>query len=161
MSHAMKRIVIAALVVITASILLAGCTNKAKIGYIDASRVVAESPQIQTLNKKFEEEYKPLNDQMAELAQKQDSMSKEDYTKEVQQLQRKASGVQQKYNAQRQDLLNKVLAQISKEKSLSAVTIKSSEAVDTEGTADNAVSVDGVAVQGGTDITDEVIQKLQ
>ncbi|WP_196591354.1 OmpH family outer membrane protein [Pectinatus frisingensis] len=161
MKHRMKMIFLAGAVIMVAAVLLAGCSNKAKIGYVDISRVAAESPQVQSLNQNFEKEYKPLADQMETLAKQQDSMSKEDYTKEVQQLQRKAYGIQQKYNAQRQDLVNKVLARISKEKGLSAVTTKASFAVDPEVPVENSVSVDGVVVDGGTDITDEVIQKLQ
>lgn len=157
----MRYILISSLLVIAMSVLLTGCSNKAKIGYIDIDRVATESPQLKTLNDAFEKEYKPYNDQMEDLAKKQDSMSKDDYTKAAQDLQRKASGVQQKYNAQRKAIVDKVMEQISKEKDLSAVTVKSSVGIDPTAPDDNAANIDGVVVQGGIDITDEVIQKLQ
>lgn len=161
MNQKMKYILMISLLIVGISVLLGGCSNKAKIGYIDISRVATESPQLKVLNDNFEKEYKPFTEQMEDLSKKQDSMSKEDYTKAVQDLQRKVYGVQQKYNAQRQALIDKILEQISKEKGLSAVTIKSSAGIDPTAPEENAASVDGVVVQGGIDVTDEVIQKLQ
>lgn len=156
-----RYVLLVSLLVIVMSVILTGCSNKANIGYVDLNRVATESPQLKTLNDSFEKEYAPFAGQMEDLAKKKDSMSQDDYTKAAQDLQRKVYSVQQKYNAQRKSIMDKVLEQISKEKNLSAVTVKAVENMDPTAPEDNSVNIDGVVVQGGTDITDEVIQKLQ
>ena len=161
MSQKVRRILLIVFITIAACFLLTGCSNKAKIGYIDIALVSTQSPQIKKINTDFENEYKKVNEQMEELVKKQGSMKPEDYTKEVQQIQRKAYGVQQKYNAKRRTVIDNVLAQISKEKGLSAVTIKSSVGLDPQGSKEDTARVDGVVVNGGIDITEEVIKKLQ
>ncbi|WP_196593086.1 OmpH family outer membrane protein [Pectinatus sottacetonis] len=160
MNQKMRKVLIIVAVTIAACFVLTGCSNNAKIGYVDLERVSNESPQIKNINKNFENEYKTVSKQMEDLMQKQGSMPKDEYTKEVGSLRRKAYGIQQKYTVQRQNLMNKVLAEIVKEKGLSAVTVKSSVGLDPEDASGNAATVDGVVVQGGIDITDEVIQKL-
>lgn len=160
MSHK-KNVLFIALMVAAMSIFLTGCSNKANIGYVDLNRVIAESPQLKTINDNFEKEYKPYTVQMEDIAQKKGTMSDDDYKKAVQDLQRKVNGVQQKYTAQRKALMDKALGEISKEKSLSAVTAKSDVDVNPEAPEEAAVNTDGTVVQGGIDITDEVIKKLQ
>ncbi|MFA6849826.1 MAG: OmpH family outer membrane protein, partial [Selenomonadaceae bacterium] len=82
-----------------------------------------------------------------QLAKDQTSMSKEDLKKEQTKAQAKIQGLQQRYSSELKTKVDAAVADIVKAKELDVV-------LDNEG-ADKSV------VQGGIDITDEVIQKLQ
>ena len=73
--------------------------------------------------------------------------SEEDMQKLQQQLQMKAVGVQQQYSTQMKAKLDAALDDVVKAKKLDTVV--------------NSNGKDGVVISGGTDITDDVIQKLQ
>ena len=73
--------------------------------------------------------------------------SEEEMQKLQQQLQMKAAGVQQQYSTQIKSKVDAALDDVVKAKKLDTVV--------------NSNGKDGVVVSGGTDITDEVIQKLQ
>lgn len=158
--YRMKRIFVASLLTIVACVLLAGCSNKANIGYIDLSKI-AECPQVKAINTEFEKEYAPLVGQMNELAQKQGSMAPEAYQKAVQDLQRKAMGIREKYASKRQSLIMNAVAEIAKEKNLSVVTVKSVAGINLQAPPQQSLVIEGTAVEGGTDITEDVVKKLQ
>lgn len=126
----------------------AGC-GKVNIGYVDESRIQSEAPQITS---SIEEMRGKLTEVQQEADQKlkeaQDAGSPdEDLQKLQQQYQMKAAGIQQQYGAQMKAKLDAALDDVVKAKKLDTII--------------NSTGKDGVVVSGGTDITDEVIQKLQ
>ncbi len=150
-----KFMLAAALIAVT-SIVMAGCSSETKLGYVDAERVMNEAPQMKTFKDDFDAKYKELDAKAEELNQKKDSMSADDLKKAQTDLQRQASGAKLQYQSKVTNAMDKALAEISKEKDLSAVVPK-------DRPVSNGLTVQKypLVVEGGIDITDDVIQKLQ
>ena len=83
-------------------------------------------------------------------------MSEEDFKKAQADIQRQYQGLGMQYQSQLKNTMDKVLAEVSTEKELSAVVPKTL-------VRSNGMQIEkkDFVVQGGIDITDEVIQKLQ
>ncbi len=130
-----------------ATLLMSGC-GQTRIGYVDSERLMKESPQIQSLvdegNQKMEEEGKKID---ADLSEKKGQLSDEDYAKEEAKARQRMAGLQQSYMVQIQQKVNAALDPIAKEKKLDAIVTNQTQ--------------EKVAVEGGIDVTDEAIQKLQ
>lgn len=130
-----------------ATLLMSGC-GKTQIGYIDGDRIMKEAPQIQSL---LEEGNQKIADAQQEaekdLQEKQGTMSEEDFKKAQQDAQRKIAGINQSYSIQLKQKLDTALADVAKEKKLDAI-------VDNQ-------QMQKTVVEGGIDVTDEAIQKLQ
>lgn len=143
-----KRLAAVIMSVLCMAALLAGC-GKVNVGYIDESRIQSEAPQIKSsmeeMQGKLQEVQQDAEKQLQD-AQASGS-SDEDLQKLQQQLQMKAAGVQQQYSTQMKAKLDAALDDVVKAKKLDTVI--------------NSNGKDGVVVSGGTDITDDVIQKLQ
>ena len=137
---------IAAVGLLAMTLMFAGC-GKAQIGYVDGNKVMTDAPQIKAVieegNKKIEEEEAAAE---AELA-KNPNMTEEEVNKARLETQRKLSGIGQAYSTQLRQKLDVAMNQVCKEKKLDVV-VDSSEGQK-------------VVVQGGIDVTNEVIQKLQ
>ena len=133
---------------LTVMMLASGC-GKAKLGYVDQSRLQKESPQIEAVMKEWDGKMADLQKEAADsLSQdKLKSMSEDDAKKAQQQMQMKAMALNQQYQSQLKAKVDAAIEDIAKTKKLDAV-------VDSEESAKLVVS-------GGVDITDEVIQKLQ
>ncbi len=150
------KLVLVAVIISLFSIFMSGCGSETKLGYVDEERVTTEAPQIKAISDDLENKGKDLQAKMDELDSKKSSMSEEDYNKEKTKLQNQARGLQlQAYNKYK-SALEKALDEISKEKDLSAVVRKST-------VVQNGMQPQkkDIVVQGGIDLTDEVIQKLQ
>lgn len=143
-----KRIIAVIMSVLCMAALLAGC-GKVNVGYIDQSRIQNEAPQIKSsieeMQGKLQETQDDANKQLQEA--QANGASEEDMQKLQQQLQMKAVGVQQQYSTQMKAKLDAALDDVVKAKKLDTVV--------------NSNGKDGVVISGGTDITDDVIQKLQ
>ena len=143
-----KRIAAIIMSVLCMAALLAGC-GKVNVGYIDQSRIQNEAPQIKSsveeMQSKLQEAQDDANKQLQEA--QANGTSEEDMQKLQQQLQRKAVGVQQQYSTQMKAKLDAALDDVVKAKKLDTVVSSNGK--------------DGVVISGGTDITDDVIQKLQ
>jgi outer membrane protein len=130
-----------------ATLLMSGC-GQTRIGYVDSERLMKESPQIQSLvdegNQKMEEEGKKID---ADLSEKKGQLSDEDFAKEEAKARQRMAGLQQSYMVQIQQKVNAALDPIAKEKKLDAIVTNQTQ--------------EKVAVEGGIDVTDEAIQKLQ
>ena len=126
---------------------MSGC-GKAKIGYIDGDRIMKEAPQIQSLveegNAKIQQ---AQEDAEKDLAEKKGTMSDEDFQKAQADARRKVAGLNQSYSVQLKQKLDAALADIAKEKKLDAVV-------------DNQAQ-QKVVIEGGIDVTDDAINKLQ
>ena len=135
------------LIGVAAMLVMRGC-GKAKIGYIDGDRIMKEAPQIQSLveegNAKIQQ---AQEDAEKDLAEKKGTMSDEDFQKAQADARRKVAGLNQSYSVQLKQKLDAALADIAKEKKLDAVV-------------DNQAQ-QKVVIEGGIDVTDDAINKLQ
>ena len=135
------------LIGVAAMLVMSGC-GKAKIGYIDGDRIMQEAPQIQSLveegNAKIQQ---AQEDAEKDLAEKKGTMSDEDFQKAQADARRKVAGLNQSYSVQLKQKLDAALADIAKEKKLDAVV-------------DNQAQ-QKVVIEGGIDVTDDAINKLQ
>lgn len=135
------------LIGVAAMLVMSGC-GKAKIGYIDGDRIMKEAPQIQSLveegNAKIQQ---AQEDAEKNLAEKKGTMSDEDFQKAQADARRKVAGLNQSYSVQLKQKLDAALADIAKEKKLDAVV-------------DNQAQ-QKVVIEGGIDVTDDAINKLQ
>ena len=132
---------------VAAMFVMSGC-GKAKIGYIDGDRIMKEAPQIQSLveegNAKIQQ---AQEDAEKDLAEKKGTMSGEDYQKAQADARRKVAGLNQSYSVQLKQKLDAALADVAKEKKLDVVV-------------DNQAQ-QKVVIEGGIDVTDDAINKLQ
>ena len=139
MKGAKKKLTALILTVLTAGI-LAGCGSADKVGVVDTQRVQKEAPQAKQYVEKHEQKIQELNQK---LAQEEGTMSEEDFQKEQQKLKQEldiySAGLQRQFKAN----LDQKLAEIAKDKEVGII-------VDKE-----------YVPNGGIDVTDEVIAKLQ
>ena len=138
------------------SVFMAGCGNDTKLGYLDAERVMNEAPQIKTIRDNIDTKNKEIEAKEQDLYNKKASMSDEDFKKEQMNIQRQYQGLDMQYKSQIKNTMDKVLAEVSTEKELSAVVPKT--LVRSNGMQ---IQKQEFVIQGGIDITDEVIQELQ
>lgn len=130
-----------------AMLVMSGC-GKTQIGYIDGDRIMKEAPQITSLVEEGNQKITEAQDQATkDLNEKKGTMSDEDFQKAQQDAQRKIAGINQSYSIQLKQKLDQALADVAKEKKLDAI-------VDNQ-------QMQKVVVEGGIDVTDEAIQKLQ
>lgn len=143
-----KRAAAIVLSVLCAAAFTTGC-GKVNIGYVDQNRIQTEAPQIKTsldeMQTKLTEVQTEANTKLQEAAA--GGASEEDMMKLQQEMQMKAAGIQQQYSVQMKAKVDAAMDDIVKTKELDTIL--------------NSNGKDGVVVSGGTDITDEVIQKLQ
>ncbi len=144
----LKKKALAAMLAAVAIMTLASGCGKAKIGYLDGERVMKEAPQISAIvdegNSKLSDSRKEIE---AELAKDKTTMSESDYQKAQAEAQSKLMATQQQYSTQMKQKVDTAVEAVVKAKGLDVVL-------------DNEQSGKTV-IQGGQDITDEVIQKLQ
>lgn len=139
------------------AMLVSGCSDT-KLGYIDTERVMKESPQLQQTAKAAEDAYAQKAQEITEKLEKgKSSMSDEDYQKAVLQGRSELAVVQAPYSAQMKTLVDTAMADIAKTKDLSAIVEKDHITSNQFGQAQKAE----IVIQGGIDVTDELIKKLQ
>jgi outer membrane protein len=139
------------------ALMVSGCSDT-RIGYIDAERVMKESPQIQQIVTTAEASYNEKNKEvMDKLDKDKAAMSDEEYQKAAMQARTELSAVQSQYSAQLKTLVDSAMADIAKEKKLSAIVEKDHIDNNPLGQAQKSEFV----IQGGVDVTDDLIQKLQ
>jgi outer membrane protein len=128
------------LMVVMMSVMVSGCFNAQKTGVVDVQRVMKDSAKVQQFQEQLNTSGKDLTQK---LEQEKGTLSAEQFQKRQQEVY--ADFVKQKQDLENQmdTLINQALADIAKEKGLSVVLYKNNVA------------------QGGIDVTDDVIQKLQ
>lgn len=139
MSRSWKRLAAMAALALSAGV-LAGCGGADNVGVVDMQRVQKEAPLVQQYKTKTEEKQKSVEQ---ELQSAKGSVSDEEYQKKQQQAQQElnifAASMQRQFMS---DIQSK-LAEVAKTKNVGIVVIK-----------------DAVP-NGGIDVTDELIAKLQ
>ena len=129
-----------------AAALVGGC-GQAKIGYIDAERVIKEAPQIKALDEEGSQKYQEAVQEAEQKMAANPNMSQEEAQKAQMDAQRKLQGINQSYALQMRQKLDVALGEISRDEKLDAVV--------------QNVPEQPVAVSGCIDITDKTIEKLQ
>lgn len=131
------------LVMFAATVFISGCTafgGQNNIGILDVNRVMNESPKVKQFQDQLNAKGKELSDQ---LEKDKPGLSSEEFQKRQEAAYNDFVKTKQDLEGQIDASIKQTLEQISKEKKLGVVLYKS-----------------GVA-QGGTDITDDVIKRMQ
>lgn len=125
---------------------ISGC-GQARIGYIDGEKVMEEAPQIKTMLTEADQKIAEAQKELEEGIKAGETMPAEEAEQKQQEAQRKLMSLNQQYSAQLKHKLDTALSQIAAEKKLDVVV--------------ESMTVQKSVVQGGIDVTDEVIRKLQ
>lgn len=143
-----KRLLVIGMSVLCVAGFTAGC-GKVNVGYVDQNRIQEEAPQVKSsieeMHTKMDEFQNDAKQQLSTAIQ--GGASEEEMQQLQQQLQMKSASIQQQYSVQIKAKVDAAMDDIVKEKKLD--TVLSSDGKD------------GVVIMGGTDITEDVIQKLQ
>lgn len=136
-----KKQILLFLVVFVAVIFISGCSsNTQNVGVLDVNKVMSDSPKIKQFQDQLNTKGKELSDQ---LEKDKASLSAEEFQKRQETAYGEFLKTKQELEGQIDSSIKQVLDQVAQEKKMGVILYKN-----------------GVA-QGGTDITDEVIQKLQ
>ena len=139
MKKVWKRLgIVAAMLALTG--MLAGCGGKDNVGVVDMSRVQKEAPLVQQYKQKTEDKQKSIE---KELQDAQQNMSAEDFQKKQQQAQQELNIFGASMQRQFMSDIQSKLGDIAKDKNVGIIVVK--EAVPS----------------GGSDVTDDLIAKLQ
>jgi len=128
------------LILVFMAALLGGCSTSANIGVVDVNKVMTDSPKVKQFQDQLNAKGKELSDQ---LEKEKATLSPADFQKRQETIYGDFMKIKQDMESQVDASIKETLESISKDKKLGVILYKN-----------------GVA-QGGTDITDEVIKKLQ
>ncbi|WP_199883826.1 OmpH family outer membrane protein [Anaerosinus massiliensis] len=133
--------VLAMLMLAVLAVMMTGCFNNTdKTGVVDVQKVMQDSPKVKQFQDQLNESGKQLTEK---LEQEKANLSAEDFQKRQQDTYAEFVKQKQDLEGQVDTLMNQALTDVAKEKGLSVVLYKNNVA------------------QGGVDITDDVIKKLQ
>ena len=133
------------MITIVAAMLVSGC-GEVSIGYIDSEKLM-DAPQIKTIREEGETKLQEAEMKMIEdITAKQDAPDEEKQQVQME-AQRKLMGIQQAYSSQIKQKLDAALADIVKARKIDIVLDSSED--------------QKVIYEGGIDLTDEVLKKLQ
>ena len=128
-----------------AAMLMSGC-GEVNMGYIDSEKLM-DAPQIKTIREEGETKLQEAETQMIEEINSKQDAPDEEKQKVQMEAQRKLMGIQQAYSSQIKQKVDAALADIVKAKNIDVVLDSSED--------------QKVVFEGGIDLTDEVLQKLQ
>jgi Outer membrane protein len=138
-----NRLIVLLVVVFALSILVSGCSSFGggqAIGVLDVNRVMSETPKVKDFQDQLNAKGKQLSDQ---LEKDKPTISAEEYQKRQEAAYSEFVKTKQDLEGQIDATIKQTLEQVAKDKKLSVILYKN-----------------GVA-QGGTDVTDEVIKRMQ
>ncbi len=130
----------AALMTVTCAGMLAGCGSEDKVGVVDMSRVQKEAPLVQQYKEKTEAKQKEV---MKELQDAKGTMSDEDFAKKQQQADQELNIFGASMQRQFMTDVQSKAGEIAKDKKIGIIMMKDA------------------APNGGIDVTDDIIAKLQ
>lgn len=122
------------------TVLLSGCGTTQNVGVLDVNKVMTDSPKVKEFQEQLNVKGKELGDQ---LEKDKASLKPEEFQKRQEDAYGQFMKLKQDMEGQIDAAIKQTLDQVAKDKKMGIVLYKN-----------------GVA-QGGTDITDEVIQKMQ
>ena len=135
-----KKLVLVMAIIMGFSLLAAGCSGKtATVGVVDMEKVMKESPKVKTLQEQLTTKGKAIQD---ELDNDQKTLSKEDFDKKQQAKYGEFMQLRQDLESQVEASMKQSMEEVAIEKNLGAILFKQ-----------------GVA-QGGVDVTDDVLKKM-
>lgn len=134
-----RKLVVLFLLVFTAA-LMGGCSSSANVGVIDVNKVMTDSPKVKQFQDQLNVKGKELSDQ---LEKDKATLSPADFQKKQETLYADFMKMKQEMETQIDGSIKETLDGIAKDKKLGVILYKN-----------------GVA-QGGMDVTDDVIKKLQ
>ena len=136
---------LAAVALVVSSLIISGC-GEGQIGAVDVNKVMTEAPRVKKL---MEEAQTKVTEEQTKLEQANagKEMTEEEALKVQMDFQRKLDSINQAYAAQIKSRMDVVIEEISREKNLDVVINNSSE--------------QKILFQGGIDVTQDVINKMQ
>ena len=136
---------LAAVALVASSLIISGC-GQGQIGAVDVSQVMTEAPRVKKL---MEEAQTKITEEQNKLEQANagKELTDEEALKVQMDFQRKLDSINQAYAAQIKSRMDVVIEEISREKNLDVVINNSSE--------------QKILFQGGIDVTQDVINKMQ
>ena len=140
-----KKIMTVALLIV--SLFMTGCGSQVNIGYVDGAKIIEEAPQIKAILEESEKKIEEIQNEATAKMDENPDWTDEEKNAAMAELQRKIMGINQAYSTQLKYKFDEAIAGIAAEKKLDVV-VDSSESQP-------------VILQGGIDLTDEVIKKLQ
>lgn len=135
-----KRLLVFAVFAVTMTFLLAGCGSNQAVGILDVNKVMNEAPKVKGYQEQLNVKGKELSDT---IEKDKASISAEEFQKRQEAAYGEFLKTKQDLEGQIDSSIKQALDQVVKEKKLNVVLYKNSVA------------------QGGTDITDDVIKKMQ
>lgn len=136
------RFLVLAVFLIAAATLLGGCSGSGQtaVGVLDVNKVMSDSPKVKQFQDQLNVRGKELSDQ---LEKDKASISAEEYQKRQEAAYAEFLKTKQDLEGQIDSTIKQALEQVAQEKKMGVVLYKN-----------------GVA-QGGTDITEDVLKKMQ
>lgn len=136
------KLMVLAVLIIAAAALLGGCSGSGQttVGVLDVNKVMSDSPKVKQFQDQLNTRGKELSDQ---LEKDKASISAEEYQKRQEAAYAEFLKTKQDLEGQIDSTIKQALEQVAQEKKMGVVLYKN-----------------GVA-QGGTDITDDVLKKMQ
>ena len=122
------------------TLLVAGCGSEPQFGVLDGQRVMAESPKIQAIQQELTTKGEALQEQ---LRKDQKTMSAAQFAKKQKETMQEFMVIRKGLETQLEATMETATSEVAAEKKLNLILYKQ-----------------GVA-QGGIDVTDDVIKKLQ
>ena len=136
-----KSLLLAVAVIVAATLLLGGCAGGASaVGILDVNKVMSDSPKVKQFQEQLNTKAKELSDQ---LEKDKASLSADEFQKKQEAAYGDFLKIKQELEGQVDAAIKQTVDAVAKEKKLGVILYKNSVA------------------QGGTDITDEVIKRMQ
>lgn len=128
------------------SLMMTGC-GQGQIGCVDVNKVMTEAPRVKTLMDEAEAKMKEAQQKYEQEVAAKPDMSQEEAAKLQGELQRKLMGINQATSTQIKSRLDVVVGEIAQAKNLDVVISNPAD--------------EKILFQGGIDVTDDVIKKMQ
>ena len=122
------------------AVVVSGCGQNKNVGVIDVEKVVTESPKIKVMNEELMAKHKEIEEK---LNTDKTTLSEADFNNAKQAAETEFTALRKDLSGKMETEIKTNLEKIAKEKNLSVIIKKN------------------VTVQGGVDVTDEMIAKLQ
>lgn len=122
------------------AVVVSGCGQNKNVGVIDVEKVVTESPKIKVMNEELMAKHKEIEEK---LNTDKTTLSEADFNNAKQAADAEFTALRKDLSGKMETEIKTNLEKIAKEKNLSVIIKKN------------------VTVQGGVDVTDEMIAKLQ